>query len=338
MASTAVSPYQGFDPAALPDVFRQGVTPAADLASGMSGGFAVVSLRQSMWRIKYQGEEIVIRNADGEPARKLSAIIVAANPNLSKTYYAGKYMPGSDAAPDCYSNDGLTPDPSVAEPVSHVCAACPMNQIGSMTTDNGKKAKACADGRRLAVVPATDIENADYGGPMLLRVPPASLAPLAEFQRELNRQAPGVPYYAVAVEIGFDEKVDYPRLTFTAKRIVSNPEKAALIVAMREDPVVESILFGGVTAGAAEAPARPVAAAKPATKPAAKPAAKAVAAKPAPEPEPEAEETQEETQEEQEEAPAPVAAKKAAAPKTKTTATAPVVEPGDDVNDLLADL
>ncbi|MFX8094606.1 hypothetical protein ABTK72_20245, partial [Acinetobacter baumannii] len=90
---------------------------------------------------------------------------------------------------------------------------------GSKISDNGSKSKACSDSRKLVIVPvgangAVDFENLRFGGPMLLRVPPASLRAFAEYDAKL--QAMGLPYYAVVTRLQFDQSQAYPRFQLAA--------------------------------------------------------------------------------------------------------------------------
>lgn len=272
------------------------------LAGGISSGFAVVSVRGKVWRARYQGNEEIIRDAEGEPRRKLQVIMVLVPNNISRTFYAGAYVPGSTEAPDCFSNDGIAPDASVQEPQSRTCATCPMSQFGSKITESGAKGKACQEHKRIAVVPADDIENAALGGPMLLRVPPTSLQELAKAQVTLRKNG-NLPYYAVVTNIGFNPEVEYPMLTFNPVAVVQDEKMLETIFMHREGPVAESICYGAAGLGdglllpaarATPAPVRRTAPAAPAAQtdepaPAAKPAATRrtkPAAAPAPEPEP----------------------------------------------------
>jgi hypothetical protein len=294
--SNQVVPFAGGKvPAALRDV----MTEADDLSAGVTGGFAVMSFKGSRWKIKYQGEEHPILNSDGDPVASLEAVILKANPHITKNYYATGYTEGAAEAPDCFSLDGLRPDPSVEEPQADTCARCPKNVFGSRITPAGKKAKACQDNRRLAIVPAADLTNETFGGPMLLRIPAASLAELAMMGK--NLKARGFPYNAVTVRIGFDIDASYPKLTFRPIRPLTD-EEAVQVRELLHDDKLERILAEAVELR--DAPAepeekkddlfeQPVAAAKPtaaapkaaAPKAAAKPAAaKPAAAKPAAKP------------------------------------------------------
>jgi hypothetical protein len=216
------------------------------LGANVWTGFAVVSVRGKVWRAKYQGEETIIRDTDGEPRRKLQVIILLAPANVSRTYYKGAYVPGATEAPDCFSNDGITPDLGVADPQASNCAACPMSQFGSKITDTGSKSKACQEHKRLAIVPADDIENAALGGPMMLRVPPTSLQELAKMQATLKKYG-NLPYYAVVTDIGFNPEVEYPQLMFTPRAVIQSNEVMRAILDQRDSTVAENIVFGQST-------------------------------------------------------------------------------------------
>lgn len=191
-----------------------GFDPADDsLFSGVEGGYAVLGYRGKVWRIKYQGDEVKVRNADGDPAAAVRVIILGANPNMSKIFYAKNYQEGDSGKPDCWSTDGKTPDSGVPDPQASHCATCPQNQFGSRVTDAGKEIKACGDSRRLAVVPAGDTENSTYGGPMLLRVSGKSARETLKAYGLLLRNN-SVPMYAVVTKITFDDDTSYPKLEF----------------------------------------------------------------------------------------------------------------------------
>jgi hypothetical protein len=101
--------------------------------------------------------------AGGQPLFSLDVVLLKANPQLSKLYYSKAYAEGDDGAPDCSSANGITPDSGVPNPQSASCAGCPQNVWGSKITPQGTKTKACADMRRLAVVPERDIACQTWG-------------------------------------------------------------------------------------------------------------------------------------------------------------------------------
>ncbi len=197
---------------------------AGDLYDGISGGFAVVSFRGSKWRIKHGGEEKPILNENEEPVPSLECVLVKASKNVSKIFYAGQYEEGDDSAPDCWSINGIKPDTASPNIQCETCAACPNNVWGSKISPQGKKTKLCSDNRRVAVVPLGDIANEAMGGPMLLRVPAASLADLATYGKGMA--AKGFPYNAIGTRIGFDLNASYPKLTFKPIRKLTDEELA----------------------------------------------------------------------------------------------------------------
>jgi hypothetical protein len=199
-----------------------------DLSAGVAGGFAILSFRGSKWRIKSSGDETLVLNSDGEPAPSVELHFLKASADVSKVYYDHNYVEGSDEPPTCMSINGILPDADVSTPQAPSCAACEYNQWGSRMTDDGRKAKACSDSRRIAVTPAGDIANELYGGPMLLRVPAASLNDLKTYG--LGMKNKGFPYNTIITRVGFDPDTSYPKLTFKPKRRITQEEAEALAV------------------------------------------------------------------------------------------------------------
>lgn len=110
-------------------------------------------------------------------------LIVDANPNKSKIYYAEDYSnnPDDQVAPTCFSEDGVFPAQTAQVKQCSTCGECPQNVWGSRISKvSGAKVKACNDYVKLAViVPSFNLEKV-----WLFRVPPASLkAFLAYSQR-----------------------------------------------------------------------------------------------------------------------------------------------------------
>lgn len=225
------------DNSKLPAFLRKNAAAVAnDLTANVgTGGYPVFSFKGKEWALKRNGEykSLMNPNAPDEPATSIQVVILKASPNLSKVWYLKGYTEGSDAKPDCFSNDGIAPDPSVEKPQAKKCSVCPKNEWGSRVTDDGKKAKACSDSRRLAVAAPDKLDD-----PILLRVPPASLKPLAEYGSALAKA--GAPYNAVITKIGF-ERVAAPQLTFKFIEFLEEDQYAQVQKVIAED-VVSSIL------------------------------------------------------------------------------------------------
>jgi len=84
----------------------------------------------------------------GPAAHAVQVVILKAQKELSRTYYATGYVEGVNNPPDCWSSDGVRPDETVANPVNPVCATCPCDAWGSGATPAAPKAKACQQRRR----------------------------------------------------------------------------------------------------------------------------------------------------------------------------------------------
>lgn len=212
-----------------------------EFSGGVQGGFGVVSFRSSKWRVVHKGVETLVRRPEPphEPVASLEAVIVRGSKYISKTFYEKTFVDGEKAAPDCFSLNGVTPDVSAPKKQATTCAACPKGAYGSKTNPNGKPAKACSDGRRVAVVPLADIDNEAFGGPMLLRIPPTGLGELQAYDAKMR--AAGYKLYQIATRISFDETTAYPRLVFSGIRPLTD-EEAAKVVTLRQDARVERIL------------------------------------------------------------------------------------------------
>lgn len=304
MSNVAIIPK--FDlPAAILDQFSA-LNGADDLDSGVSGGFPVMSIKGAKWRIVEGGEEHPIyMPGTTDLAPYVKVVILRANPAISKTYYEGQFVEGTDQKPDCYSNDGIVPASDAVNPQSPSCASCPHNAWGSKISPSGAKIKACADVRRIAILPSEDMSYS----PILLRIPGASLGDLAQYGKALKQR--NIPYAAVVTKLSFDPDAAFPKILFRFDSVL-NAEQLALVAERMTDPVVEDVLglspprhdapalaapaddkFGiPADVGAPEQPAAEPEQAAPATKAAPKPRAAAKAkveepATPVPEAEPE---------------------------------------------------
>jgi hypothetical protein len=139
----------------------------------------------------------------------IDVVIVGANPRLSKTWYVKAWTPDSEPqAPECFSLDGVSPDPQSTQPQNDLCASCPQNAWGSKVTPQGQQIKACADKKRLAVVSADDPTGPTY----LLEVTPAALKGLNQYQKELAHR--GIAPEIVRTRVSFDTDASFPKLKF----------------------------------------------------------------------------------------------------------------------------
>jgi len=181
-------------------------TLAASLTGGLSSGnsYPRISIKGSRFRLVEGDTETVLESTT------LDVVVVGANPRLSKTWYAKQWTPDSEPqAPDCFSLDGVSPDPEATDPQNDLCASCPQNAWGSKVTPQGQQIKACSDTKRLAIVSADDPSGPIY----LLSVTPAALKGLNQYQKELSVR--GIPPEIVKTRVSFDTDASFPKLKFT---------------------------------------------------------------------------------------------------------------------------
>jgi len=263
-----------------------------DLSAGITGGFPVVGYKGKTWSIRKRGEEELLMRPDGDgPRGSIDVVILSSAKVLSKTWYESGYVEGNSAPPDCWSGNGQVPSPQSPKIQSATCGTCPRNIWGGRITENGKRAKECADAKRMAVVFYDEIGEEGLE-PALLRVPAASLADLMSYGNEVAKL--GHHYFSVVTKISFDPEEAYPKFKFMATRPLNDAEGAAILEVRKDDSSVERILDetgdtvidadGNVRPAQLPRPAPTAAIAKPAVKtinaaPATKPAGKVVTPK-----------------------------------------------------------
>ena len=219
----------------LPAMFQQAALPAhlanmsreqalaanAEAAAG-AGGNSVnrISIKGSRFRVIIGGEEVSVLKST-----ELDVVVLRANPAVSHTFYLKKWNLDEEAGPpDCYSNDGKVPHSSSNTPQCATCDACPHHEWGSATNPNtGAKTRACADSKRIAIVPADKIADSDA---FQLTIPAASLKEWTNYTRMLSSVAQPVPYFAVVTRLSFDTNESYPKLQFTPVRYLTAEEFA----------------------------------------------------------------------------------------------------------------
>lgn len=210
---------------------------AQDLISG-GPGFPFLSIRGSKFRAKISGDETALVDGNtGDPLPSLEIVILRTSEGTAKNYYTKEFVDGDDAAPDCFSTMGDFPDPQAENKQCESCAACPHNVWGSKISPQGNKIKACSDSKMVAITFASNLRNEEMGGPLLLRVPPASLKDLGAFGRLLN--AKGAKVQQIVTRIGFDLDASYPKLTFKAVRGCTPEEMPIIHELFCSDSVVQ---------------------------------------------------------------------------------------------------
>lgn len=199
-----------------------------------SGDGRTISIEGGVWRLLVGGEEVT-RNED----RAMNFVFINAAPDVARTYYMGTYVKGQTAAPDCFSSNGKTPDPSVPNPQSPSCAVCPQNVKGSGQNDS----RACRFSRRFAVLLENDLQGDVYR----LQLPAKSLfgnpkgdkMPMQAYAKFLHGHQ--VPMSGVVTEARFDTDESVPVLTFKALRPLSEAEYNIVKVKATSDEAMRAI-------------------------------------------------------------------------------------------------
>ena len=181
-------------------------------------------------RLSFRGSRLRFVAADGTetPVTEnngvaIDVVVIDASEHVSKFYYDQAYDPNADdLAPACFSDNGVGPSVRSTKPQSLLCANCPKNAWGSKVTPQGTQVKACSDVKKLALIPASNVNGPAY----MIGVPGASLKTWSAFVDTVSKR--GIPIPALVVQIGFDASAEYPKLTFTPKRYIDETEAAAI--------------------------------------------------------------------------------------------------------------
>jgi len=208
-----------FNASQVPSFVKKGEVSAIakSLMGGGGGGGKRISIRGGVFRLVSDGKEVA-----SIEDRHLDVVVVNAAPKISRIFYAGKYDGDNPSAPDCWSANGETPDPTAGSKQSATCASCPQNIAGS----GEGSSRACRYQQRLAVALANDVG----GDVMQLTLPAQSIfgkeegdnRPLQAYARFLAAQNASPDQ--VVTRLKFDTKAAVPKLFFKAMRWLTEDE------------------------------------------------------------------------------------------------------------------
>jgi hypothetical protein len=242
----------------LPAHLRGGVdeTTRALMGGAVSTGPSIkrISIKGSVFRMMVEGKEVA-KNEE----RAMNMVIVGAAQYNSRSFYEATFAEGQGAKmPDCFSDNGISPNAKSTAPQSVTCKDCPQNVDGSAPSGKGR---ACRFSRRLAVV----LENDQQGDVFQITLPAQSIfgkgidgkLPLEAYVRLLGTN--NVSVTSVVTEMRFDTSSATPKLTFKAVRYLEEDEFANAL-AKGKTPEAKAAI--GLTAGAIDG-APQIAVAKP---------------------------------------------------------------------------
>lgn len=201
---------------------------------GGGGQNKQISIRGNVFRLVVNGKEIAVNEE-----RSMNVVLINVSPKVSRSYYAGAYVPDAKVSPACWSADGDRPDKSIKEPQSTACSTCPQNVKGSGENNTRK----CKFNRMVAVVLENDME----GDLFRLSLPSQSIFGKGEDGKlPLNSYAQflagfNVNVTAVVTEMKFDINSATPKLFFRAVRPLTVEEYDICTERSKSDESVEAV-------------------------------------------------------------------------------------------------
>ena len=179
----------------------------------------------------------------------IDVIIVDMLSDISREYYAGAYNPDSKGSlPDCWANNGRTPEAQSSNRQADSCSSCPMNIEGS--GDNGRK--ACRFRRRLAVLaagdPSGDVYQLSFAAKSLFGDGVGKRHPFESYCNYLKSNGEGPD--TVVTRVMYNPEAKVPTLLFEAVRYPTPDEDALIEAAMGKSE--ETGRYVRITAGEAD--------------------------------------------------------------------------------------
>jgi hypothetical protein len=159
----------------------------------------------------------------------LDMVIIDANQNAARIYFAGEYDPGSDDPPVCWSDNGTGPSTQAMMPQAPNCQMCPHNMRGTKQTFSGKATTACENRKKVAFIVPDDPAINVYE----FQIPPGSLSNFRDYCKWLGTQSSGVEGRSmdtadVVTRIEFDPDKQFT-MTFSAAAFADDDRTIQLI-------------------------------------------------------------------------------------------------------------
>ena len=208
----------------LPDFLQSaGVSELTkQLAGRTTAGIKRIVPKNGIFRKTVGGEEM------GKVKGDLNVIVVSASPKVGRIFYAKQWTPEAEpSAPDCFSNNGQSPDANSASPQSESCDSCEQNIKGSGQGNS----KACRYSRRIAVVLEEDFGTSLEGEVYQMNLASKSLFgdsvgdnthPFESYTKYLANNGKSLDY--VVTQLSFNEDNDNQSILFTPTRFINKGE------------------------------------------------------------------------------------------------------------------
>ena len=203
----------------LPDFLQQaGVSELTKQLAGKSGTKRIVP-KNGIFRKVVGGEEM------GKVKGDLNVVVVNASPHVGRIFYAQAWTPDAEpTSPDCFSNDGRSPDAGSTNKQADRCDSCQQNIKGSGMGSS----KACRYSRRIAVVLEEDFGTSLEGEVYQMNLASKSLFgdsvgdnthTFENYTKYLANNGKSLDY--VVTQVSFNEDNDNQSVLFTPVKFIN---------------------------------------------------------------------------------------------------------------------
>ena len=203
----------------LPDFLQQaGVSELTKQLAGRTGAKRIVP-KNGIFRKVVGGEEM------GKVKGDLNVVVVNASPHVGRIFYAQAWTPDAEpTSPDCFSNDGRSPDEGSTNKQADRCDSCERNIKGSGQGNS----KACRYSRRIAVVLEEDFGTSLEGEVYQMNLASKSLFgdsvgdnthTFENYTKYLANNGKSLDY--VVTQVSFNEDNDNQSVLFTPVKFIN---------------------------------------------------------------------------------------------------------------------
>ena len=215
----------------------------SDLTKQLAGrtGVARIVPKNGIFRKVVGGEEM------GKVKGTINTIIVNASPKVGRIFYAKQWSPEAEpTAPDCFSNNGQTPDAGATNPQASRCDDCQQNIKGSGQGNS----KACRYSRRIALTLEEDFGTSLEGRVYQMNLASKSLFgdsvgdnthPFESYTKYLSNNGKSLDY--VVTQISFNEDNDNQSVLFTPLRFINKGEYAVTSEVVKKPEVQKMVVM-----------------------------------------------------------------------------------------------
>ena len=225
----------------LPDFLQNaGVSALTKQLAGKTGVKRIVP-KNGIFRKTVGGEEM------GKVKGSLDVIIVNASPAVGRIFYAKAWTPDAEPTPpDCFSNDGRTPDAGAENPQSERCDTCQQNIKGSGMGNS----KSCRYSRRIAMVLKEDFGTSLEGEVYQMNLASKSLFgdgagenthTFENYSKYLSNNGKSLDY--VVTQISFNEENDNQSVLFTPTGYINKAQYAVTSEVAKKPEVLKMVVM-----------------------------------------------------------------------------------------------